>query len=275
MEDPPVFLRRALGAKGHFDLSLERGEGRAQLVRRVRREAARLGEGRLQAGQHRIERVDEMIDLILGPAPGEPSTQILGGDLTRGPGHVPHGAEGAAGDHEAAHHGEGDGHRHECEKRGEVAGQRIAQASERSRDLDDLDATAVSEHGDGEEPHRSAPWILERLEGTTALRGIGAGLRGQGKGYGGRGGTEARTTLGVEELIVAIGEAGAEEVADGPLHLGVARPALVGFPDDLGDGGEGGGVRLRGTAQAGICSRCRRGLPARLGRTNGTPRRPD
>jgi hypothetical protein len=149
-------------------------------VRRVCREAARLDEGRLETRQHRVERVDEMVDLILRPAPGEPPTQILGSDLTGGPGHVPHGAEGTAGDHEASHHGKRDGYRHECQERGEVAGQRIAKASERSRDLNDLDATAISEHGDGEEPHRPAPRILERLEGTAALRGIGPGLPGEG-----------------------------------------------------------------------------------------------
>jgi hypothetical protein len=75
VEDPPVFLRRAPCAKGHLHLTLEGGEGRAQLMRRVGREAARLGEGRLETRQHRVEGVHEVIDLILGPAPGQPPPQ--------------------------------------------------------------------------------------------------------------------------------------------------------------------------------------------------------
>ena len=43
VEDPPVLVRRAPRAKGHLHLTLEGGERRAQLVRRVGREAAASG----------------------------------------------------------------------------------------------------------------------------------------------------------------------------------------------------------------------------------------
>jgi hypothetical protein len=78
VEDPPVFLRRAPGAKGHLHLTLEGGEAACAARAPRRREAARLDEGRLETRQHRVEGVHEVIDLILGPAPGEPPPQVFG-----------------------------------------------------------------------------------------------------------------------------------------------------------------------------------------------------
>src|SRR5262252_1332342 len=101
-ENATIFFGRALGAEGDFDLTLERGEGRAQLVRRVGGEATRLGEGSLEAGEHGVEGIREMIDLVLGAATAEPTPQVLRGDLACRAGHVAHRVESAAGGHEAA-----------------------------------------------------------------------------------------------------------------------------------------------------------------------------
>src|SRR5215472_13104144 len=49
-----------------------------------------------------------------------------------------------------------------------------------------------------------------------------------------------REALGIQELIVAIGETGTEQLANGAIHLGAARAALVCLAHDLGHGGERG-----------------------------------
>ena len=130
VEHPAVLLGRARGAKRHLHLALERRQRRAQLVGRVRREALGLGEGRLETGQHGVERVGQVVDLVIGAPPGKPPAQILGRDLARRPRHLPHGLERPAGEDGAAGRPEADRHRHQRQERRQVARERLARARE-------------------------------------------------------------------------------------------------------------------------------------------------
>ncbi len=150
-------------------------------MRRVGGEAPGLGEGGLEPGQHGIERIGEVVDLVVGAAAREAATQILGGDLPGGARHLAHGLQGAARDDGAPRGREADGHRHEGEQRGQVAGQRRARARERSRDLDDLDGPPGPLHGHGQDPQGSVRRIFQRLDGLPAVRGVQARLEGQGQ----------------------------------------------------------------------------------------------
>src|SRR5215470_12990887 len=209
-------------------------------VRRVRREAPRLGEGGLEAREHGVERIREVIDLVLGAAPAEAAPQVLRGDLACRARHVAHRIEGAAGDHEATRRGQGHRYRYQGEERGEIAGERVVELREGRRDLDDLHAPPFPQHGHGEESYGTATGIVERLEGTAPVSGVEPRHGGEGQRHHRRPGAEARAAFGIQELIVAIGEAGTEQLANGAIHLGAARAALVRLAHDLGHGGERG-----------------------------------
>ena len=83
MKHPPILLGRARGSQGDLQLALEGGQRCAQLVGRVGGETARLGEGGFEPGQHGVESVSQVVDLVVGAPTLEPPAQILGRDLAR------------------------------------------------------------------------------------------------------------------------------------------------------------------------------------------------
>jgi hypothetical protein len=73
--------------KGHFQLAPHHGDGGAQFVRNVGRELAHLVEVDLDALDHLIERLDQPVDFVSGPAHGYSQAQVGTADALRRPGH--------------------------------------------------------------------------------------------------------------------------------------------------------------------------------------------
>jgi len=89
-------LRGALSAQRHLDPALERGQGRAELMSRIGREAPDVGERLLQPVEHRVQRLGEMVQLVSRSAEGKAAGEILGSDATGRTRHPIHGVERGA-----------------------------------------------------------------------------------------------------------------------------------------------------------------------------------
>ena len=75
-QDLAIFRGRSLGPQGDLQASLERGEGRAELVRGVGREAAHRPEGALEAAEHLVECVGQPIELVASLDDGDSSREL-------------------------------------------------------------------------------------------------------------------------------------------------------------------------------------------------------
>jgi hypothetical protein len=82
------------------------GQRGAQLVRGVRDEAALGGERAVEAFQHVVERVGELLELVLGAGEGQPLPQVLVRGAAGGLGDGPHRPQHPAGDEPAQAAGE-------------------------------------------------------------------------------------------------------------------------------------------------------------------------
>ncbi len=102
-EHVTIGLRRALGAQGDLDAALEGGQRRPQLVGGVGREAAHLGEGGLQPGEHAVQGIGQTIQLITGPPSRYTLREVLCRDAPGGRRHGVHRPERGTGDGGPSH----------------------------------------------------------------------------------------------------------------------------------------------------------------------------
>jgi hypothetical protein len=111
--------------KGDLELGTEERERRAKLVARVRDEATLAREPRLEAVEHRVQRLAEAANLVLGLGNGQPLVRSLGRDLGRSAPHRVDGSKRRRRESVPGERGEEEGERADDEKLRPQARERV------------------------------------------------------------------------------------------------------------------------------------------------------
>jgi hypothetical protein len=186
-------------------------------------EAAHLAEGPLEATQHLVERLRQIVQLVAAAARGHPLGQVFGGDPTGRARHQIDRSERRPRDQGATHRGEGQPHRHRGQQDHEVAVKSVLGAGQRDADLHEPRGPHAVHHGQGQDPRALSAGQLQRLEGRPAPRGICARDRRERElAVPQRGRGPTGIALGIAELEELVDEFRPEQLAQRRLRDGAA-----------------------------------------------------
>ena len=144
-------------------------------------EAPDLAEGVLEPGQHAVQRLRQVVQLVLGSPHGHALAQVLRGDPSRGQRDVADRLEGGPGDARPPHGREDETEGDQDEEGLPVTVERLLGPLEGEPDLDELDEPPALHHRHGEEPDALPGRELDRLERLVTAQGGELRRAGQGQ----------------------------------------------------------------------------------------------
>jgi hypothetical protein len=178
-----------------------------------------------QSREHRVERIGEAIDLVLGSATLEASAQVLGADPQGTLRHPIDRPERAPRQHPAADRREHRAQRNEHEQRLDVPDKRLMRPAQRHGHLDQIDDAPGPYDRHREQPRPVSSAEVDRLDRGLAAQRVHPrrARERQGRPQCAR----AHLALRVEELHQGVGKLRAQELAHQRLEVGRQRRGRV------------------------------------------------
>jgi hypothetical protein len=171
-----VFVGRPGVAERDLQSALQGRQRGAELMGRVSREAPQLGEGRIQPGQYRVQRVGQIIQLVAGASAGNPAGEIRGGDLPRLSGHCPDGGQRSACDPGASYGSQSQAKGEQGQQDLQIPPERRLHPPEGHPDLDQPGGPALPPDGQCYQPRALLPGQRHGLERLASADRVPAGL---------------------------------------------------------------------------------------------------